>query len=198
MLKIGVTGGIGSGKSVICNMFALLGIPVYDSDLRAKMVMAEDKALKEELLQNFGPETYNENGLNRVYLAGQVFPNPEKLALLNSLVHPHVKQDFINWAAAQKNVPYVIKEAALMYETEAHKQVAEMIAVYAPLEIRLKRLASRDAHRTEADIKAIIAKQLPDEEKMRRANHVIYNDETNLLIPQVLKLHEAFLKISEA
>ena len=193
MLKIGITGGIGTGKSIVCRVFELLGIPVYDSDLRAKHVMAHNAVLKQELISAFGPETFNEQGLDRVFLGSLVFPNPEKLAQLNSLVHPHVKQDFIDWAAAQLKAPYVIKEAALMFETEAWRQVDQMITVSAPLEIRLKRLKLRDTHRSEADILHIISKQLPDEEKIRRADHVIYNDDSQLVIPQVIKLHEQFL-----
>ena len=193
MLKIGITGGIGTGKSMVCKVFELLQIPVYDSDLRAKYVMNTNPVLKQELIQAFGQETFNVHGLNRVYLGSLVFPNPEKLAKLNSLVHPHVKQDFLDWAAAQ-NAPYVIKEAALMFETEAYKQVDQMITVFAPLEIRLKRLEQRDTHRSEADILHIIGKQLPEEEKIKRADHVIYNDDSQLVIPHVLKLHEQLLQ----
>ena len=195
MLKIGITGGIGTGKSMVCRIFELLQIPVYDSDLRAKHVMAHNEVLKQELIQAFGPETFNEQGLNRVYLGSLVFPDPEKLALLNRLVHPHVKQDFIDWTAAQ-NAPYVLKEAALMFETEAWRQVDQMITVFAPLEVRLERLQKRDTHRSKADILHIIGKQLPEEEKVKRADHVIYNDDSQLVIPQVLKLHEEFLKIA--
>ena len=196
MLKIGITGGIGTGKSMVCRIFELLQIPVYDSDLRAKHVMAHNAVLKQELILAFGPETFNEQGLNRVYLGSLVFPDPEKLALLNRLVHPHVKQDFIDWTAAQ-NAPYVLKEAALMFETEAWRQVDQMITVFAPLEVRLERLQKRDTHRSKADILHIIGKQLPEEEKVKRADHVIYNDDSQLVIPQVLKLHEEFLKIAD-
>src|SRR5688572_5587856 len=197
MLKIGITGGIGTGKSIVCKVFELLNIPVYDSDLRAKHVMAHNPVLKQELIKAFGPETFNEQGLNRVFLGSLVFPDPQKLAQLNSLVHPHVKQDFIDWAAAQQKAPYVIKEAALMFETEAWRQVDQMITVFAPLEVRLKRLKLRDTHRTEADILHIIGKQLPEEEKVNRADHVVYNDDSQLVIPQVIKLHQQFLALAE-
>ncbi len=198
MLKIGITGGIGTGKSIVSRLFALLNVPVYDSDFQAKQVMAYNPKLKQELIDAFGAETFSEKGLNRTYLASLVFPDPKKLNTLNSLVHPHVKQDFIDWVEEHKNVPYVLKEAALMFETEAYKQVDEMISVFAPLDIRMKRLLIRDTHRTETDLKNIIAKQLPEEEKLRRADHVIYNDDSQLVIPQVLKLHEYFLgKIAE-
>ncbi|WP_114777579.1 dephospho-CoA kinase [Botryobacter ruber] len=193
MLKVGITGGIGVGKTVVCRMFELLGAPVYDADTRAKWVMHHDPVLKQELTAAFGPEAYDATGvLNRPFISGIVFNNPERLAQLNGLVHPRVRLDFEKWAAAHAAAPYLIKEAALMYESESWRQMDEMIAVYAPLEVRLKRLQQRDPHRTEADIKAIISKQLTEEEKMARANHIIYNDEQHLLIPQVLALHQQF------
>ncbi|AKD02896.1 dephospho-CoA kinase [Pontibacter korlensis] len=195
MLKIGITGGIGTGKTIVSCMFAVLGVPVYDADSRAKWVMHHNLELRQELLDAFGSETFSEAGeLNRTYLAGMVFNNPQRLEQLNSLVHPHVGKDFETWSASHAAKPYVIKEAALMFESESWRQMDEVVAVYAPLELRLKRLLKRDAHRTEADIKAIIARQLSEEEKMRRAQHVIYNNDRQLIIPQVLALHEQFSK----
>ncbi|MER2997349.1 dephospho-CoA kinase [Pontibacter populi] len=194
MLKIGVTGGIGVGKSVVCRIFALLGIPIYDADTRAKWVMRHDEALKQELTDAFGTGSYTEDGeLNRAYLAKTAFHDPQKLALLNSIVHPHVAKDFSDWVAANNSAPYIVKEAALMYESEAWRQMDEIIAVFAPMDVRIKRLLQRDTHRTQQDIEAIIGKQLQEEEKMARAQHIVYNDDKQLLIPQVLKLHEAFL-----
>jgi dephospho-CoA kinase len=194
MLKIGVTGGIGVGKSIVCRMFDVLGIPVYDADTRAKWVMQYDQALKRELQEAFGEETYTLQGqLNRTYLASVVFNNQERLNQLNALVHPHVGTDFERWAEANASAPYLIKEAALMFESESWRQLDEIIVVSAPLDVRLRRLLKRDAHRSEADIKAIIAKQLSEEEKIARAQHVIYNDEKKLIIPQVLALHQEFL-----
>ncbi|WP_276498290.1 dephospho-CoA kinase [Pontibacter litorisediminis] len=193
MLKIGITGGIGVGKSIVSRLFAVLGVPVYDADTRAKWVMHHDKALRQELLEAFGPATFTEAGeLNRAYLAGMVFNNPERLARLNSLVHPHVGNDFAAWAATHADKPYVLKEAALMFESESWRQMDEIIVVASPLELRIERLLKRDTHRTEADIKAIIARQLSEEEKMRRAQHIIYNDDKQLIIPQVLALHKQF------
>ncbi|QNF34384.1 dephospho-CoA kinase [Adhaeribacter swui] len=198
MLKVGVTGGIGSGKSLVCRLFALLGIPVYDSDFRAKWVMQHQPELQQELRAAFGQEAFDATTglLNRAYLAQLVFHNPEQLILLNSLVHPQVKQDFIDWAAAQQNVPYLIKEAALMYETEAHKQVNQMVLVTAPEPLRLKRTLQRDPHRTIADIQAIMHKQLSDEEKIKRVDFVITNDEQQLVIPQVLVIHQQLLALA--
>lgn len=194
MLKIGVTGGIGVGKSIVCRMFGVLGIPVYDADTRAKWVMQHDAALKKELQEAFGEETYNSQGqLNRTYLASVVFNNQERLNMLNALVHPHVGADFDQWAAGNAGAPYLIKEAALMFESESWRQLDEIIVVSAPLDVRLKRLLKRDTHRTEADIRSIIARQLSEEEKIARAQHVLYNDEKQLIIPQVLALHQEFL-----
>lgn len=194
MLKIGITGGIGVGKTIVCRMFAQLGIPVYDSDSRAKWLMHQNQVLKAELKETFGANTYNAEGeLNRQYLGGVVFNNPERLKLLNELVHPHVKTDFINWSNSFPQAPYVIKEAALMYESEAWRQMNQIITVFAPLPVRIKRILRRDTHRTAADVEAIINKQLQEEEKMARAEHIIYNDDQQLLIPQVLKLHNQFV-----
>jgi len=194
MLKIGITGGIGVGKSIVCRLFAILGIPVYDADTRAKWVMRHDQPLKQELTEAFGPDTYTEAGeLNRTYLAKTAFHDPQKLALLNSLVHPHVGNDFTNWVEANQSAPYVLKEAALMFESESWRQMDEIIVVSAPLDVRISRILQRDPHRNRQDVEAIIAKQLDEEEKMARAQHIIYNDDKQLLIPQVLQLHEVFL-----
>jgi dephospho-CoA kinase len=194
MLRVGITGGIGVGKTVASRVFALLGVPVYDSDARAKWVMHHDKALRQELTVAFGPQAYTEAGeLNRSYLADIVFNNPERLEQLNALVHPHVRDDFAIWAATHVAKPYVLKEAALMYESEAWKQMDQIITVYAPMEVRIKRLMQRDKHRTEAEIRAIISKQLSEEERMSRAEHILFNDDQQLVIPQVLKLHEQLI-----
>jgi len=199
MLKVGITGGIGSGKSIVCRVFALLGIPVYDSDERAKWVMQHDAILKAQLLQAFGAAVYQQaNGqLDRAYLGNIVFHQPEKLKLLNSLVHPRVKADFENWVAAQQNAPYLLKEAALMFESEAHKQVQQVITVSAPLDVRLNRVLQRDQHRQPADVHAIINKQLPEEERQQRADFIINNNDQQLVIPQVLALHEKLVALSQ-
>ncbi|MFD2513894.1 dephospho-CoA kinase [Pontibacter locisalis] len=197
MLKIGITGGIGVGKTIISRMFALLGVPIYDSDARAKWVMRHDEGLQQELIDAYGVEAFTGEGeLNRTFLAKIVFNNPQRLQQLNALVHPHVRNDFFKWVAMHADKPYVIKEAALMYESEAWKQIDKMIAVFAPLDVRIKRLLHRDKHRTEADISAIIERQLSEEEKMARADHVIFNDDQQLVIPQVLALHDHFLSLT--
>ncbi|RZK62415.1 MAG: dephospho-CoA kinase [Hymenobacter sp.] len=191
MLRIGITGGIGSGKSVVARLFATLGVPVYDSDSRAKYLMANDPVLREQLLRAFGPETYTAAGeLNRVHLAQRVFKDAAQVAQLNGLVHPRVGADFASWGAAQAAAgqPYLLKEAALLYESGAYRQLDGIITVFAPPEVRRARVLRRDAHRTSADVQAIMSQQLSDEEKLQRADYVVYNDDSQLVLPQVLAL----------
>lgn len=195
MLRIGITGGIGSGKSIVARLFQVLGVPVYDSDFRAKWVMAHDGALREELLAAFGPETFDASGqLNRPYLARTAFADPAQLARLNALVHPHVGRDFEQWATGQQQAghAYCLKEAALLFESGAYQQLDQVITVFAPLAVRQARVLRRDPHRTAADVVAIIGKQLSEEDKMARADHIIRNDDAHLLVPQVLPLHQEF------
>lgn len=197
MLRVGITGGIGSGKSVVCRLFALLGIPVYDSDYRAKYVMAHDPVLRRELCQAFGEKVYDAQGqLDRPYLAAQVFNQAPQLALLNSLVHPRVAADFADWYAAAPPAPYLLKEAALMFESDAHKQVQRIITVSAPEALRIARVLQRDPHRQAAEVQAIIGKQLPEAERQSRADYVIFNDDRQLVIPQVLAIHEKLLALA--
>ncbi|UOQ73436.1 dephospho-CoA kinase [Hymenobacter cellulosilyticus] len=195
MLRIGITGGIGSGKSVACRMFAVLNVPVYDADSRAKWVMANDLVLRQALQEAFGPEAFDASGQpNRTYLAQVVFKDPEQLARLNSLVHPRVGHDFEQWAQTQQaaGAIYVIKEAALLYESGSYQQLDKIITVFAPQPVRQARVLRRDPHRTPDDILAIIGKQMSEEEKLSRADYVLRNDDKHLLIPQVLELDRQF------
>jgi dephospho-CoA kinase len=195
MLRIGITGGIGSGKSVVARLFATLGVPVYDSDSRAKWVMAHDVVLREQLQAAFGTETYDAEGqLNRPYLAQVAFNDAAQLARLNGLVHPRVGEDFATWTAAQAaaGYPYILKEAALLYESGAYRSLDGIITVFAPLEVRTARVLRRDAHRSASEVQAIMAKQLSEEEKLQRADHVVYNDDSQLVLPQVLTLDAVF------
>ena len=195
MLRIGITGGIGSGKSIASRLFHALGAPVYDADTRARWVMENDKVLRSELLAAFGPDTYDAAGrLNRAALAGIVFNNPARLAQLNGLVHPHVGTDFERWAAAQQQAghAYVLKEAALLFEAGSYKQLDRIITVFAPLAVRTARVLRRDPQRSAADVAAIMAKQLSEEEKMQRADYVLMNDDAQPLLPQVQAMHATF------
>lgn len=196
MLRIGITGGIGSGKSIASRLFHALGVPVYDADTRARWVMENDAALRDELRAAFGADTYDATGrLNRPALAGMVFNNPARLAQLNGLVHPHVGTDFERWATVQQQAghAYVLKEAALLFEAGSYKQLDRIITVFAPLAVRTARVLRRDPQRSAADVAAIMAKQLSEDEKMLRADHVLVNDDAQPLLPQVLALHAGFL-----
>lgn len=198
MLRIGITGGIGSGKSIVAKVFAALGAPVYDSDSRAKWLMAHDAKLREQLQATFGAETYDAAGqLNRPYLARVAFNDAAQLARLNTLVHPRVGEDFAAWAAAPAaaGCPYVLKEAALLYESGAYRGLDGIITVFAPAGVRTARVLRRDTQRSAAEVAAIMAKQLSDEEKLARADYVVYNDDSQLVLPQVLALDAAFRKV---
>ena len=198
MKKVGITGGIGSGKSVVGRLFQVLGVPLYDSDARAKWVMTHDSTLRADLQGTFGPETFTTEGdLNRPYLARVAFHDPTQLARLNALVHPTVGRDFVQWATAQQQAghAYVLKEAALLFESGAYQQLDCILTVFAPLAIREARVLRRDSHRTPEDVAAIMGKQLSEEEKMQCAHYVIYNDNQQPLLPQVLRLHNELLQL---
>ncbi|MEO1655820.1 MAG: dephospho-CoA kinase [Bacteroidota bacterium] len=195
-LLIGITGGIGSGKSTVCKIFAVLGIPIYEADSRARWIMNNHESLKEEIKATFGAESYDESGqLNRAFLAGQVFNDGAKVKQLNALVHPKVGQDFLNWVKENPASPYLLNEAALMFESGRYLSLNKVITVFAPEEMRIERVKKRDPQRSEAEIKAIIQKQMPEEEKLARADFIIHNDEKQSLISQVLSLHQELIKL---
>ncbi|SIS93072.1 dephospho-CoA kinase [Belliella pelovolcani] len=190
---MGITGGIGSGKSTVAQIFSILGIPVYHADDRAKWLMTNDTGLKTKILEVFGEKSYSDKGeLNRTFLASEVFGNIEKTQLINSLVHPVVKADFEAWALDQKSA-YVLKEAALLFETGSAEELDFVITVSSPLRVRINRILLRDPHRNEEQINAIIDQQLPDEEKIKRSDFVVKNVDNKLLIPQVLGIHQKIL-----
>ena len=192
-LKVGITGGIGSGKSVVAKIFSILGVPIYYADDRAKWLMAHDQVLSEQIKEEFGAESYLPDGsVNRTFLANTVFADPEKIKKINSLVHPAVGKDFLKWAESQ-TVPYVVKEAALIFETGGQKSLDYVINVSSPLKIRLARTLMRDPNRSEEQVNQIINQQIPDEEKNELADFVIKNTHNKLLIPQVLSIHEKLI-----
>lgn len=194
MKKIGITGGIGSGKSTICKIFEVLGIPVYYADEAAKRLMQHDHLLRTSIREHFGHEVYDSSGnLNRAFLAKMVFNDKEKLTLLNSLVHPATIKDAEQWAEKQQ-APYIIKEAALMFESEAFHYVDKVIGVYAPQPLRIKRTMDRD-HISRTEVLKRMQNQMDEDTKMKMCDYVIYNDEQQAVIPQVLKLHEEILKL---
>lgn len=189
MYKVGLTGGIGAGKSLIAQMFKVLGVPVYNSDLKAKWLMTSSAEVKEQVIQAFGTVAYLWDGqLNRDYLASVVFNQPEKLNILNSIVHPALWRDSIHWAEQQYPKPYTLHEAAILFETGGYKNMDFNIMIYAPADERIRRTMSRD----KIDRQAVIArmdKQMPEERKMELVDHVIYNDGTDSLVSQVVELH---------
>ena len=188
MLKIGLTGGIGSGKSTVAAIFELLGVPVYYADLRAKELMNSNEALKASIQKAFGPSSYTGGKLNRSFLAESVFGHPEKLALLNSLVHPVTIADAQEWMKNQTSA-YTLKEAALLFESSAAKALDAVIGVSAPKEIRMSRVMKRD-HASYDEVIKRIDGQMDEATKISLCQYVIYNDEQSLLIPQVIGIHE--------
>ena len=188
--QIGITGGIGTGKSLVCRIFQCFGVPVYDADSHAKELMTTDGILISNIKKEFGDLSYNTDGsLNRNYLSLRVFNDAEQLKKLNKLVHPRVAIDYKRWVDNKVGARYVLKEAALLFEAGSNQQLDKVIVVTAPETLRIQRVLKRDHHRTEAQVKSIVENQMPEEEKMRRADFIVRNDETVLLIPQVVELH---------
>jgi len=194
-LRIGLTGGIGSGKTTVANIFKVLGIPVFDADTAAKQVMETNHSLQNAIIEKFGSATYDNGHLNRKYLSSIVFNDPFKLALLNSLVHPFAITSAEIWAAKQQ-APYTVKEAALFFEAGSAIGFDYMIGVYSPKHLRIQRAMDRD-RLTREEVISRMQRQIDEEIKMRLCDFVIMNDDQQLLIPQVLKLHEQFLKESK-
>jgi dephospho-CoA kinase len=195
MLKIGITGGIGSGKTTVCNVFSLLGVPVFYADAAAKEVMHSDTELRQGIISSFGTETFSEAGiLNRKYLADIVFYDQKALETLNALVHPAVFRAFDNWVTSHSSAPYIIKEAALLFESGSDKMCSHTILVKAPEELKIRRVMDRD-HISEEEVRLRMARQFSDEQKELRADFIITNDENALVISQVLKLHERFISL---
>lgn len=188
--KIGVTGGIGSGKSTVCRLLADMGAAVYDSDARAKALMNEDKALREAIIEAFGDECYGKEGLNRAYLAAQVFGNEEALTRLNAIVHPAVRADFRAWAEMQQST-YVVLESAILFEAGFENEVDSTLAVMSPLEERVRRTMERDGA-TREEVLRRISHQMSDDELHRLSTHTIVNLRMDYLESDVEQLHKRF------
>ena len=187
MLKVGITGGIGSGKTTVCRIFEVLGVPVYYADIRAKQLYEEDDELKSKVIDLFGESIYTSEGLNRAEVAHRVFADKELLNSLNAIVHPAVEKDFFKWAEKYRDMPFVVKEAAILFENGGYKKLDRNILVTAPEVLRIKRVMKRDGV-TEEQVKDRIRHQWPDEKKIPLADFVIKCDEENLVIPQVLEI----------
>ena len=187
MYKVGITGGIGSGKSTVCRMLAERGVALYDADSRAKELMASSEVLRKALIENFGAETFTAEGLNRAYLAERVFNDKEQLRLLNSLVHPAVIADFEAWAEAQEG-GYVLFESAILFEAGLESRVDAVVAVMAPESLRVERVMARDGHSKE-QVLARIKNQMSDDERSDRAKYSIVNIDVEDLEEDVEQLH---------
>ena len=194
MLKIGITGSIGAGKSTVAGIFKVLGIPVFDADATAKNILNTDSVLREQIAATFGSETYKNGLLDRKYLATLVFNNPNQLAKLNALVHPASIEAANIWAKhwEEQGCPYILKEAALLFEAGTNVGLDFIIGVTAPVEMRIARVMERD-HVTREEVLKRMQHQLDDTEKMKRCNFVIDNNEASLVIPEVLALHARFI-----
>ena len=195
MLKVGITGGIGSGKTTVCRVFEVLGIPVFYADDAAKSIMNTNARLRENIIKGFGKDSYTVNGdLDRAYIAAIVFSNKEQLVKLNALVHPAVFRAFESWVAEQKDVPYVLKEAALLFESDAYKMCDQSILVKSPEALKFERIMVRDQITLE-EVRLRMDRQFSDEKKEKMADHLITNNEQLLLVPQILALHRHFIQM---
>ena len=195
VLKVGLTGGIGSGKSTVAQIFEVLGIPVYYADMAAKKIMNEDEELRSAITNIFGEQAYTNNILDRKYISSIVFSDPAKLKQLNALVHPATKKDGEAWMQQQTS-PYAIHEAALIFEAKVSDRLDLVIGVSSPIELRIKRAMERDKVSREEVLKRM-DQQLDEEVKMSKCDFLLLNDEQQLLIPQVLELHEKLIALSK-
>lgn len=196
MLKIGLTGNIGSGKTTVAKVFELLGIPVFYADDEAKKVMVTDEILIESIKRTFGNESYfNDGTLNRKHISSIVFSNEVDLQKLNALVHPAVFRAFDQWILHIKNAPYVIKEAALLFESSSYKMCNRSLLVSAPLETRIARVMKRD-NALRKDVESREARQFSEDRKKQLTDDIIINDDQQLVIPQVLVLHNQYLSLA--
>lgn len=192
MIRVGLTGGIGCGKSTVAAIFEVLGIPVFDADATTKNIMATDTVLQQKLMEVFGPEIYAGGVLDRKRLASIVFPDPFKLEQLNALVHPAAIAAADRWMQKQ-TTPYAIKEAALFFEAGSAGDIDYMIGVTAPQALRIKRVMDRDQV-SRQEVLTRMSRQIDDNIKMRLCDFVVVNDEQQILIPQVLTIHEKLMK----
>jgi dephospho-CoA kinase len=194
MLKVAITGGIGSGKSLVCQVFKTLGIPIFDADAVSNQLVEHDAALKTAIIELFGKEAYRNNIYNRKYIASIVFSQAEMLKALNSIIHPKAIEAAKQWFEKQHS-PYAIKEAAILFESNAEKDIDIIIGVTAPEQVRIERVMQRTGYSKEEVIKRM-QQQMPDEEKMAKCNYVIQNNNTDAILPQILQIHQQLINKS--
>ena len=192
MLKVVVTGGIGSGKSLVCSVFSHLLTPVYNADNNAKALMRENEDIRQGVTRLFGNDSYKGNELNREYLSQKVFSNQEALEAINAIVHPVVMNDFINWSKQFVDKKYVILESALAFNPGVKDYLDRIIVVTAPQELRINRVMQRDGAGRD-EILSRMKSQFTEEEMIKYADEIIVNDNKILVVPQVMKIHRNFL-----
>ncbi len=189
---VGLTGGIGSGKTTVAKLFLELGVPIYIADIEAKKLMNTSKIIRKKLIALFGEEAYLNNTLNRPFLADKIFKNKVLLKKMNAIVHPKVASHFKKWVMKQ-DYPYVIKEVAILFENDSYKSCDAVITVTAPIEVRIDRVIARD-NTSEGKVKSIINNQWNDEEKIKLSQFVITNTDLIKTKMQVAEIHEKLLK----
>ena len=197
MIKAGVTGGIGSGKSMVCRVFESLGVPVYSADQAARSLVDSHKDIRDRLMALLGDEIYDGYTLNRPRMASIIFHNKHLLEDANRIIHPRVLEDFDRWARIHEDKDYVIEEAAILFESGGNALIDKCITIISPVEIRIQRLMKRPGMTSER-IKDIMANQWPDKKKVAFSDFVIVNDEKTLVLPQILLLHQQLTDLSKA
>jgi len=196
MMIIGITGGIGSGKSVICRIFSQLGIPVYEADVEAKKLYDSEPEILQKIREEFSDDVMDKKGkLDKHKLSSLVFGNEQALKKLNKIVHPYVISHFKKWTEKHAESVYVLKEAAILFESGSNKDCDHVIAVAAPVELRIQRTIQRDK-RTKQEVEQIIDNQWTDADRIKQSDFIIYNDDQQLVIPQVLDIHNRLLALA--
>ncbi|MEZ5054605.1 MAG: dephospho-CoA kinase [Chitinophagales bacterium] len=195
MLKVGITGGIGSGKTTVCAIFATLGVPIYYADDRAKELMVSDEHLIQSIQGLLGEQAYNaDNTLNRPFIAQQVFKDKNLLQKLNAIVHPAVFKDKQIWYETHHSKKYTLYETAILFESGSYKMLDKIITVFAPREERIARTMKRD-NLSREEVLSRMDKQIAEEEKMAKSDFIIYNDHSQPLIHQVLTIHQQLISL---
>lgn len=196
MLRVGLTGGMGSGKTTVARIFQTLGIPVYFADEEAKKLMRQDETIRKAVIEAFGEESYEGTEPNRSFLVSHVLNNEEQIKRLNAIVHPVTISDAQKWMEKQ-HAPYALKEAAIIFETGSEAYLDYVIGVTAPEEIRIQRIMKRDG-RSREEVLRFMSRQMDEKEKMDKCDFVIFNDGKQMLIPQVLQVHKQLSALAQS
>ena len=191
---IGITGGMGSGKSTVSKILRHLNYKVYNSDVRGKELMGEVRSIRDQLESIFGDEIFNNNKLDAKALSRKVFKDDSSLQKINSIIHPEVEKDFNSWIASNSNDKYLFKESALLFETGAFRHLDKTILIIADKDLRIKRVLERDVDRSKKEIENIISKQIDEDEASKLADVILYNNQDDLLLPRVIEEIERLFK----